>query len=149
MITSIVLANRHTAEVLLGRYFDLGGDDRAAWEAQLFALTRSQWDVRREDDERVECWGDNVVVFVGIDDLLVFVTGRDEDDELALLELLRTLTTLLREVTKRATEQALMENYTRIALILEELVHNGIVDQLDKEHILHMSKLKLPGGQVL
>lgn len=90
-----------------------------------------------------------MVVFVGMDELIVFVTGRDEDDELALLELLRTLTTLLREVTKRATEQALMENYTRIALILEELVHNGIVDQLDKEHILHMSKLKLPGGQVL
>jgi len=71
-----------------------------------------------------------------VHELLIFITGYEDDDELSLAEFLRGFVVLLAEVTKnvgkgKLTEAALEECHGKVGTTLEVVVNNGVVNTTD------------------
>ena len=108
MIHSVVIAVKSSETILLSRFY--GAAERAStllqaqWIQTLRDATRPQWGLAHEGGgEQVAVCQDKYVVYSGTTtddgrpgDLLCFVSGTDEYDELALLEIVQALFACLR-----------------------------------------------------
>mmetsp|Transcript_30504 Transcript_30504/g.43749 ORF Transcript_30504/g.43749 Transcript_30504/m.43749 type:complete len:145 (-) Transcript_30504:309-743(-) len=85
------------------------------------------------------------VVFKKYSDLIIFIGGTDEIDEPILAQLLETVWDLLDATLEgKASEQLLhsFEYNAKFAIAVDEMMPQGIIECLDTELILKLSKLK-------
>lgn len=82
-------------------------------------------------------------MFIAVDEIIVFVAGSDDDDELSLAETLRGLITNLQHITRKGklTESAMIEHYPRICLCVDSMISNGVVNSLDQNLVEQYVKL--------
>lgn len=83
------------------------------------------------------------IVFVAIDEIIIFLSGSGDDDELSLAETLRGLIVNLQHATKKGklTESAVIEYYPKICLRVDSIISNGVVNTLDPALIEQYVKL--------
>lgn len=161
MIHSVVIVVRSTETILLSRFY--GAAERgsalvqAQWIQTVRDATQARWDVALEGGgEQVAVCQGNYVVYSGtvndgrVGDLLFFVAGTDEYDELGLLEIVQALMACLRGALLAnaprgafLTEIVITEQYHVVCLVLDEMINGGILEHTDPEVVRKYLKLKL------
>jgi len=161
MIHSVVIVVRSTEAILLSRFY--GAVERASallqaqWIQTVRDATQSRWDSAYENGgEQVAVCAGKYVVYSGtlddgrLGDLLFFVAGTEEYDELALLEIVQALmaclrASLLANAPRGAflNEIVITEQYHIACLVLDEMINQGVLEHTDPEVVRKYLKLKL------
>lgn len=82
-------------------------------------------------------------VFVPQLDLVFYCMGSGEYDESALAEVITTVMASLKDILGRPpTESSMFEKYTRLVVVLDEVIDEGMVQSLDVETIRKGAKHK-------
>jgi hypothetical protein len=77
-------------------------------------------------------------------DLIFSIAGTDEYDELALVGVLRAAVASISEVCKRPVSlQVIRDRHAQVALAVEELVVEGVLEIVDPHAIYARSKLQV------
>ena len=85
------------------------------------------------------------VVFQGIQDFVLIVSGTDEVDETILSSILDSLVSLLMTLLdQKLTESSLAnaDDYTKLLLCIDEMFPQGIIETLDVDRVQQLIKLK-------
>jgi len=138
--------------LLLEKFYSTPGEDLPD------AFARSKWKEALHDDVRVTMKGrepaeeqvyvgrlrSHNVVWACHGELLVQVVGCGVYDHLALEEVLKTLIAVIKLLSKQKTvsEATFLANFGKISLGLDEVVHLGQVETLDKDQVYKAIKLK-------
>jgi len=138
MIHHLLITSR-AGGVLFSKFYDipsLTNDERAVWHSQLFSVTKEEWNDAVNEIQRITMHGDKYIVFTGVGELLVFLTGSGADDELILSEALQAVVGVLKlvcqkEKTKPLSEAELVAQYDVFSMCLTEVIHKGMVQVLE------------------
>ncbi|CAM6087490.1 unnamed protein product [Calypogeia fissa] len=142
MLLSVLVATR-SGTVLLERYHGLPTDERLQWRTFLLKLTADNLKNARDDEQFVASHKAVFVVYAALGDVAIFTVGKDEYDELALVEVLNAITSSIRDVCKRApSERLFLEKYGKLSLCLDEIVVQGRLEQTDKDRVRRLTRLK-------
>ncbi|CAM9105139.1 unnamed protein product [Heterosigma akashiwo] len=148
-IHSVLISNMNGA-LLLSKHFN---PDCESWESkieferELVRATRQQWAHCLEGTEpQFSIIGREICVcFQKQGDLLFFVSGTDEYDELALQEIVTDLIAMVNiHCEQKTSEEVLLQGdaYGKIVLGVNEMMPQGILEHCTVEEVLRMSKLK-------
>ena len=147
-------------EVLLERFFQDGkqfAESRPTWESymgewrrQVFHLVEPTWRDAMSGVYQVATVGERFIVHVGAGNLLFFVTGSDEYDELGLREALDAVICMMRAVCfgkkvppgKDIDEENILRCFGKICVSLETIFDGNVVSNLNIDYILLQTKLK-------
>ncbi|OAE24302.1 hypothetical protein AXG93_1052s1250 [Marchantia polymorpha subsp. ruderalis] len=125
------------------RYHGLPPDERLQWRSFLLKLTADNLKNARDDEQFVASHKAVFVVYAALGDICIFTVGKDEYDELALVEVLTAVTSSIRDVCKRApSERVFLEKYGKVCLCLDEIVVQGRLEQTDKDRVRRLTRLK-------
>mmetsp|Transcript_8083 Transcript_8083/g.8231 ORF Transcript_8083/g.8231 Transcript_8083/m.8231 type:complete len:152 (+) Transcript_8083:136-591(+) len=134
--------------LLFSKYFDRkllsSKEETQKFERMIFIQTEKYWD-KQTGLQCITMMGDIHVIFQMIGELRLFLCGIDDTDELILQELLTTVLSLLEEhLENRFTQTSLLvpDNYGKLCVSLDDMLPDGIVETLDVDTIMKMSKLK-------
>ncbi|BBM97203.1 hypothetical protein MPTK1_1g03810 [Marchantia polymorpha subsp. ruderalis] len=142
MLLCCLIATR-SGTVLLERYHGLPPDERLQWRSFLLKLTADNLKNARDDEQFVASHKAVFVVYAALGDICIFTVGKDEYDELALVEVLTAVTSSIRDVCKRApSERVFLEKYGKVCLCLDEIVVQGRLEQTDKDRVRRLTRLK-------
>ena len=84
-------------------------------------------------------------MFIPISDLVFYLLGSGEYEELAASEILRTIMSSLTDVLGRSlSSSALLDKYTRVALVVDEVINEGILESVDLDSIRKSTKNNAP-----
>ncbi|EIE21523.1 hypothetical protein COCSUDRAFT_66930 [Coccomyxa subellipsoidea C-169] len=76
-------------------------------------------------------------------ELVYHALGTGEYDELTLAETLRFIGTAFHDVLRKTPSEAvLLDNYTRVCIILSEIINEGILEITDRATLLRALKIK-------
>ncbi|CAK4069770.1 unnamed protein product [Aphanomyces euteiches] len=136
------LVTTDKANVLLARYFTpLTTEAKRVFEQALFKAVFSSA-VSEHEAHLVVCDG-QYVVYRKFGDLIWFLAGSGEYDELVCHDILMTLLSVANvHLEKKCTEATFLANHAKILVCLDELVFHGHLDNNDVASILQMTKLK-------
>lgn len=74
--------------------------------------------------------------FIPVTDTIFYLMGSGEYDELGLVEVLRGIIQALKDIMGKAPSAGLlMEKYTRMCLVVDEVINEGLVETVDREAI--------------
>lgn len=140
-ITSLFILNLEGYTLFAKHYEYSSLEDARLFERSVFRHTKNYINTV------VNCVtiADVHVVFQIMGELLLIITGKDEQDELLLSEILVVLKELLSEhLDNKLTESNLLlaDNYGKVSVSCEEMISDGIVETLDVDIITKMTKLK-------
>ncbi|KAJ4458686.1 hypothetical protein PAPYR_5445 [Paratrimastix pyriformis] len=144
MTVHSLLVGTRSGEVLLAKYYqELSTEQKADFSQKLYENTSPFW----EDamiTEQVACFDAFSCVFIQINQVLIFLTGFGDDDEIILLTCLRTLVEVFSRVVfkKSISIQTFHESYPKASLAIHELIQQGHIQQLDAESVNRILKLK-------
>ncbi|CAM9508685.1 unnamed protein product [Ascophyllum nodosum] len=126
-------------------------------ESEVLGQTRHLWTKGTAEYPQVaRVKGGLIIVFGAVGDLLVFLCGCREYDELILADILAALAKIITTLCKQgnkgqtATEAALMSNsgtgstYSKACLAIDEMLPGGILETLDVDTVLGAIKLQNP-----
>mmetsp|Transcript_29672 Transcript_29672/g.50075 ORF Transcript_29672/g.50075 Transcript_29672/m.50075 type:complete len:148 (+) Transcript_29672:135-578(+) len=144
MLHSVLITNED-GMVLFSKYFDLDSakdvDGVQLFEKNLLHNTKPYW--HRANYKQSVSFLDVIVLFQTHGDMRVFVTGKEETDELLLTDLVEVVFELLNQLEK-VTEASLLvpDNFGKFSISLDEMIPDGILETMDLETIRRMIKLK-------
>mmetsp|Transcript_3728 Transcript_3728/g.5777 ORF Transcript_3728/g.5777 Transcript_3728/m.5777 type:complete len:152 (+) Transcript_3728:37-492(+) len=146
-VHSVVITNS-TGVVLFTKYYDSEVlstlDGRSYFERYLFRHTRGYW-CRAATKQAVSFLNVHVLL-QAYGDLIIFLTGTDDVDELILSDVMELIHQILTDssVDVRAAEAGLLipDNYGKLSISLDEMMPDGIIETFDHETIKKMTKLK-------
>ncbi|KAJ8536232.1 hypothetical protein K7X08_034633 [Anisodus acutangulus] len=85
------------------------------------------------------------IVYTVLGDVSIYVVGKDDYDELALSEAIFVVTSAIKDVCgKPPTERLFLDKYEKICLCLDEIVWTGLLENIDKDRIKRLVRLKPP-----
>ncbi|CAM9104713.1 unnamed protein product [Choristocarpus tenellus] len=121
-------------------------------ESEVLGQTRHLWMSGTGDCPQVaRAKGGLIIVFGAVDGLLLFLCGSGEYDELTLSDMLGTLSTVVIALCRegkalRAEEEAFLvsSTYSKVCLSLDEMLPGGVLESLDADTILAMTKMRAP-----
>ncbi|EFJ49513.1 hypothetical protein VOLCADRAFT_104299 [Volvox carteri f. nagariensis] len=74
--------------------------------------------------------------FVPVADTVFYLLGSGEYDEVGLVEVLRVIIQVLKDVLGKAPSSGLLlEKYAKLALVVDEVINEGLLEAVDKEAI--------------
>ncbi|KAJ0075692.1 hypothetical protein Patl1_34500 [Pistacia atlantica] len=89
--------------------------------------------------------GSVYIVYTVLGDVSIFVVGKDEYDELALAEVIFSITSAVKDVCgKIPTERLFLDKYGKICLCLDEIVWKGLLENTERDRIRRLIRLKPP-----
>jgi hypothetical protein len=68
-------------------------------------------------------------------EIAIFIGADENDNECIIANVLEVFEECLESITKSSSKKSIMENYQRIALIIDEMVDEGIMINTDSESI--------------
>ncbi|KAG5179293.1 hypothetical protein JKP88DRAFT_247499 [Tribonema minus] len=167
MVMHSLLILNERGHLLMGRYFDevlecgalqhLGdvASDREQcmqwWEDEVRQQTREMWQFAHTANQVARGADDVIIIYRRIGDLLVFACGRDDCDELTLSDVVDCLGGVIATLCEdssakgaRPTESWLMigDTYAKVALAVDEMMPGGILEALDPDAVLSMTKMR-------
>jgi len=133
MLHALVVANLQ-GHIVLEQFWD--GDEPAAvkrrpdWKS-FFAQESQALNRAREEEHLIAFRSDRCVVYCRTGELVVYICGSDEDQDVVLSEVLGSVVLQLKSVCKRgqANEKDVVENFAKVRLSLDE-VASGAGDVL-------------------
>ncbi|XP_077586951.1 AP-4 complex subunit sigma-1 [Stigmatopora nigra] len=132
MITFILMVNRQ-GQTRLSRYYQpVKMSRRAALEADVVRECLS----RHKDQCSFVEYKDLKVVFRQYAALYIAVGVTDDENELAIYELVQNFVEVLDKYFSRVSELDIMFNVDRVHIILDEMIQNGRVVESNKSNIL-------------
>eukprot|EP00892_Ulva_mutabilis_P008008 jgi/Ulvmu1/557/UM001_0565.1 len=141
-IHAITITNR-SGSILYERLFDrLSEIQKAELRTALGQCSR---DVARMANGHVGVgnFRGATIVFQPFDSLVYFGVGSGEYDELTLLSVMQCLVMSLKTVLKTSpTEQVLLSKYEKVCLVVDEIIHEGILDTLAPTDVVESIKMK-------
>mmetsp|Transcript_74994 Transcript_74994/g.87070 ORF Transcript_74994/g.87070 Transcript_74994/m.87070 type:complete len:204 (+) Transcript_74994:43-654(+) len=132
-----------TLEVAQGNLsdFEVQKDFEKALVEKSRKLTSSKTISASENE--IFTYGQFNVVFKNLGDILFFVLGDPEENELVLTQLLSTFYEAMNYFTKNQTnKKAIMDNFDNVMLIIDELVDEGIIMTLDSVTVIARVTMK-------
>ena len=150
-IILLVIFNR-TGELLFSRFFeeDVPSTASASLEHKLREHFRIYFN-RSEGSsssafpiKRCITLADTHFLMDLIGELYFVVGGKDDCDEIVLSDIVDSLRSVSEQLEFKMTEGALLDqdNYGKFSVLIDEMMMNGIVENLDAEFVQKMSKLK-------
>lgn len=138
-----VIVTTKDGNVVYERYYDrLSEMDKSELRATLYQAICSS-NLTQDEQEQVGCFRGANFVFMGFNDLVFFCIGSGEYDELALTHVLRVILVALRNVvSKNISEASLFESYGQLCLVIDEVINEGVLESVDKDHIRKGTKNK-------
>lgn len=99
-----------------------------------------------EEEELVGRYRNGRIVAIPAGELVFYALGTGEYSELALSEVLRVIISTYREIFKAPslTDAVLFSNYAVTALVVDEVVREGIVELTDRLSIQKAIAMRLP-----
>ncbi|XP_077476682.1 AP-4 complex subunit sigma-1 [Stigmatopora argus] len=132
MITFVLMVNRQ-GQTRLSRYYQpVKMSRRAALEADVVRECLS----RHKDQCSFVEYKDLKVVFRQYAALYIAVGVTDDENELAIYELVQNFVEVLDKYFSRVSELDIMFNVDRVHIILDEMIQNGRVVESNKSNIL-------------
>ena len=135
-------------------------------------MTRDEWASAKENDERIATIDSKFVVLSGVADVVIIATGSGEYDELGrtsspwsrcrataaapdplcsslvpalpVTGVTRVLIACLREALKKEiSESVVISKYSQVLLVLDELINEGMLEQVDGVYAKRLTKLEI------
>ncbi|OQS05237.1 hypothetical protein THRCLA_02602 [Thraustotheca clavata] len=131
--------------VLMSRYMRPSlSEEKRIYEETLFSLLNwNRLQLANDGEENLVVCLKQYVVYRKHGDMIWFLSGNGEDDELVLHDVLETIVAVAgAHMEKRCTESLFLSNHAKILVALDELVFQGHVDNTEVASILQMTKLK-------
>eukprot|EP01132_Coremiostelium_polycephalum_P009077 gene9077-11117_t len=106
------------------------------FEKQLYQFTKDEWSFSKNEKHLVVEFSGNITVYTNIGDLMIFISGTGDYDELAFES--------IKDVCKKkgVTEPYFIEQIPKFVLYLDEIIQRGQLDQIQFESIINYSSLK-------
>ncbi|GAX80427.1 hypothetical protein CEUSTIGMA_g7866.t1 [Chlamydomonas eustigma] len=131
------------SDVIYERFYDrLSESDKAEVRAAFFQASSSS-KLSFDGYEHTAAFKSARFVFTVHSDSVFYLLGSGEYDELSAAEILHSIIEALCDVLGRTLSAALMmEKYTKLALVVDEVVNEGLLEATDKDTIRKASKNK-------
>lgn len=156
MIISVVIVSYASGGVIFSRFYghELHKEvQQAEWLKKLRDATAPDWPLLKEDfPEQVATIGEVQVTYKLIGDVVLMLAGVDEHDALLLLELIRSMTTVIRRVckvpenkkgeTNVSAERRILQHYANLCLAVDEQIDDGDIDHLDPKIVVRLLRMR-------
>ncbi|XP_058780435.1 uncharacterized protein LOC131654083 [Vicia villosa] len=144
MILAVLFANAE-GNILIERFHGVPAEERLHWRSFLVKLGADNLKGIKNEELLVACHKSVYIVYTILGDVSIYVVGKDEYDELALSEVIFTITSAVKDVCgKPPTERRFLDKYGRICLCLDEIVWKGYLENTEKDRIKRLIRLKPP-----
>uniref|UniRef100_A0A061QRI4 Coatomer subunit zeta n=2 Tax=Tetraselmis sp. GSL018 TaxID=582737 RepID=A0A061QRI4_9CHLO len=142
-----ILLSTRSGQILVERFHDtLTNEAKSEIRAAMYSASTSVVQNLPEDSEHVFGYGDACIVYSPVADIILFLMGSGEYDELMLSSIIRVIKDALKATLKKSpSEAAVCEKYAKVCVTLDEVVNEGVLDMVDPELIRKAVKLKAPG----
>ena len=110
-------------------------------------LTRSTWGKSKDGALQVVQARGRIVVYSGMNDLILFITGSEMVDEFGVEEMVTTLWRVFDESVGqkvRLDRHSVEKCFAKICVAIDEFVDFGQVSSFSVPHIMAQTKLKKP-----
>ncbi|KAL6753385.1 Zeta2-COP [Haematococcus lacustris] len=141
---AFVIATK-AGEVVYERFWDrLSEVDKAEARAAL-QLASSSTSLGVDDQDFTGSFRSAHFTFIPYGELVYYLVGSGEYDELACADIIRQLVAVLSDILgKLPTVSLLMDKYVKLVVIVDEIINEGLLECLDKDAIRKAMKLKAP-----
>ncbi|KAH0687309.1 hypothetical protein KY290_018897 [Solanum tuberosum] len=120
-------------------------EERLHWRSFLVKLGAENLRGIKNEELLVACHKSVYIVYTVLGDVNIYVVGKDAYDELALSEAIFVITSAIKDVCgKPPTERLFLDKYGKICLCLDEIVWTGLLENIDKDRIKRLVRLKPP-----
>ncbi|KYQ90982.1 hypothetical protein DLAC_11699 [Tieghemostelium lacteum] len=144
MINNLLITNLN-GNIVFSKYYNILTEEKQIeFEKLTYQFTKDEWSFAKGEKHLVTEFSGNKIVFTNVGDLMIFLCGSNEYDELALSEIIFPLMETIKEVCKKkgVTEAHFIEQIPKFVLYLDEIIQKGQIDQTQIESILNYSALK-------
>mmetsp|Transcript_11180 Transcript_11180/g.24075 ORF Transcript_11180/g.24075 Transcript_11180/m.24075 type:complete len:151 (-) Transcript_11180:781-1233(-) len=130
-------------EVIYERFYDRLNEAEKAEIRSSFQLASSNVRLTLDEVDYSAAYKTGRFSFIPCGDLVFYLLGTGEYDELACAEALRSIIGVLRDVTgKTPSSSLLLDKYARLCLVVDEVINEGLLETLDKDTIRKAIKNK-------
>ncbi|KAL4572125.1 hypothetical protein LXL04_018894 [Taraxacum kok-saghyz] len=144
MLLAVLIAN-FEGNILVERFNGVPGEERLHWRSFLVKLGADNLKGVKNEELFVACHKSVYIVYTVLGHVSIYLVGKDEYDELALSEAIFVVTSAIKDVCgKPPTERLFLDKYGRICLCLDEIVWKGLLENMDKDRIKRLMRLKPP-----
>jgi len=146
LISALIICNIH-GNILLSRFFDedFRSIDSATYELKLLEHFRIYFNTMESGIKRCITLGDIQFVMDFTGELYFIIGGRDFCDEIVLSYVSDSIKVVVTEQLEGKTSESAFldsDNYGKVCVALDELVCQGIVENLDTSLVEKLAKLK-------
>ncbi|KAG2448120.1 hypothetical protein HYH02_006705 [Chlamydomonas schloesseri] len=132
-------------DVLYERFFDRFTELEKAEIRAAFSAASSNVRLQYDDQDFIAPYKTARFAFIPSVDTVFYLMGSGEYDELGLVEILRVIISVLKDVLGKAPSSALLlDKYARLCLLVDEVINEGLLEAVDKEAIKKGIKGKAP-----
>ncbi|KAL9226759.1 hypothetical protein vseg_002533 [Gypsophila vaccaria] len=144
MLLAVLISNSE-GNILVERFNGVPTEERLHWRSFLVKLGAENLKGAKSEELFVASHKSVYIVYTVLGDIHMYLVGKDEYDELALAEVIVSITSTLKDVCgKIPNERLFLDKYGRICLCLDEIVWAGVMENTDKERIKRLVRLKPP-----
>lgn len=131
-------------DVVYERFFDRFSELEKADVRSALSLATGNVRFTAEEQDFVAPYKAARFAFMPVADVVFYLLGSGEYDEIGLVEVLRTIIQALREVLGKPTAAVLLDKYAKLCLVVDEVLNEGILEAVDREAIKKGIKGKAP-----
>lgn len=142
---AVLIATR-TGNVIYERFYD-GYDEvtRAEIRGAFHSTSQPIEANLQESQHYVGNYRGAPIVFMPTSDIIIYILGSGEYNELALAQILQAILRGIADVLgKPPTEAALFEGYPQMCLAIDEVINEGMLETVNKDMIRKGTKMKVP-----
>ncbi|KMT02679.1 hypothetical protein BVRB_9g203560 [Beta vulgaris subsp. vulgaris] len=144
MILAVLITNPQ-GNILVERFNGVPSEERLHWRSFLLNLGETNLNGVKTEEHFVAHHKSVYIVYTLFGDVSIFAVGKDAYDELALSEVISTITTSIKDICgKPPSERRFLDKYGRICMYLDEIFWKGLMENNDKDRIKRLARLKTP-----
>ncbi|KAK9691371.1 hypothetical protein RND81_09G192900 [Saponaria officinalis] len=144
MLLAVLITNPE-GNVLIERFNGVATEERSHWRSFLLKLGAENLKAAKNEELFVAHHKSVFIVYTMFGDVSIFTVGKEDYDELGLSEIVRVITTCIKDVCgKPPSERRFLDKYGRICLSLDEIFWKGLMETNDRDRVRRLVKLKPP-----
>ncbi|KAG5574755.1 hypothetical protein H5410_054889 [Solanum commersonii] len=144
MLLAVLIANSE-GNILVERLNGVPIEETLHWRSFLVRLGAENLRGVKNEELLVACHKSVYVVYTVLGGVSIYVVGKEEYDELVLSEVIYAITSIVRDACGKApSERLFLDKYGKICLCLDEIVWKGLLENIEKDRIKRLIRLKSP-----
>ncbi|XP_021735156.1 uncharacterized protein LOC110701850 [Chenopodium quinoa] len=144
MILAVLITNPQ-ANILVEIFNGVPSEERLHWRSFLTKLGQTNLKGAKHEEHFIAHHKSVYIVYTLFGDVSIYAVGKDEYDELTLSEVIRAITTSIKDACgKPPSESRFLDKYGRICLYLDEIFWKGVLENNDNDRIKRLARLKPP-----